>query len=185
MSLFINIKELNDLEKSEKFNEIIEMLNEKWILNKDDFDLILRLCSECWYLLSEVDISIKKDSFDLLKCKMILVDVVEYCIKNKYIYNKKCSWFFGYAMTLFPFHFYFGLGNEKFIYYENLGKKICQHLINCHDSNRVVKYLCSLSSKDLYGSSKFYLTKEEVEFEISGDSLIEEYFKEICLNVKY
>lgn len=178
MNLFKKIEELNNLEKKHKYDEIIKFLKSEWLDNKNDVDVILRVVSECWYILTEEDITICKKQCDFDACKETLICVTNYCIENGYIYNETCSWFFGYAISLFPFFFYSGNSEKKYTYFDCLGKKICTGLINDNSTQKIIKYLC-------YGffikNNEIKICEADIQEAFEGNSLIENYFKEICL----
>jgi len=170
---------INRFEHNQQFDNLINYLYIEWQKNKNDVDIILRLCSECWFLLSEAGISINDKAFDSVVTKKVLIEVFEYSKKNQLLMDKKCSWFFGYALCLFPFHFFHGNSDDKYINYEKEGIKICYSLLEERESNDIVRYLCNGCLDRININA---LQKDNINQAYSGGTLIEEYFKEMCLN---
>ena len=50
--VFIEIQNLQKLEKEGKWEQVVSLLENKWYQDKNNIDIMLRLASECWYIMS-------------------------------------------------------------------------------------------------------------------------------------
>lgn len=174
--LFLLIEKLVVLEQCEKYNDTIKLLENMWKNKKNDADLTLRIVSQCWFfLIQENFIDTNKVSLSL--CKELLVNVIQESIKNGIINDNKCSWFFGYALSLSPYLFYCGNSDELYIKYEKLGHFLCKKAVDNPLNTIVVKHICNGAISKI---EKFPITYYEINKSFCGNSLIELYFKEIC-----
>lgn len=177
MSYFLNIDIINELEQNQQYDNLINYLYLEWRKDQQNVDITLRLSSECWFLLTEAGISIDAQAINYNVTKKILVEVFEYAKSIGLLTNVKNSWFFGYALSLFPFHFFLGNSNEKFINYQKEGQTICYNLLQEKDTDDIIKYLCCGCLNDINMNA---LKVDNINQAFSGKTLIEEYFKEIC-----
>lgn len=178
-TLFQEIPNLTGLEQKHKYNETLKLLSDLWSKDEDNLDLILRLSSQCWYYLTNENITITNDECNFIFCKKMLIKITDYVIQKDYIENPTCAWFFGYAMTLFPFCFYEENDDQKYLFIESLGKNLCRKVLTNETSTIVMKYIVSQHMNNEDNST---ITNEDLNIAFPGNSLIEEYFKEICLN---
>lgn len=64
--MFLHIPELISLELNEQWKKAVEMLIERWMKSKNDVQILLRLLSECWYVLMLWDCCISDHENDFL-----------------------------------------------------------------------------------------------------------------------
>lgn len=178
-TLFQEIPNLTGLEQKHKYNATLKLLNDLWSEDEDNLDLILRLASQCWYYLTNENITITSDECNFIFCKKMLIKITDYVIQKDYIENPTCAWFFGYAMTMFPFFFYEENDDQKYLFIESLGKNLCRKVLTNETSTIVMKYIVSQHMNNEDNST---ITNEDLNIAFPGNSLIEEYFKDICLN---
>lgn len=178
-TLFQEIPNLTILEQKHKYNGTLKLLNDLWSKDEDNLDLILRLASQCWYYLTNENITITSDECNFIFCKKMLIKITDYVIQKNYIENPTCAWFFGYSMTLFPFFFYEENDDQKYLFIESLGKTLCKKVKTNETSTIAMKYI---ALQCMNNEEKTTITNEDLNIAFPGNSLIEEYFKDICLN---
>lgn len=178
---FLFIEKLLILEQQEKYDDTIKLLEDMWKNKKNDVELTLRIASQCWFfLIQENFINAKKIS--LTSCKDVLVKVLQESFKNGIINDDRCSWFFGYALSLSPYLFYYGNSDELYTKYEKIGFFLCEQVVYNPLNNIVMKHICNGA---ISVNEEFPITYYEINKSFCGNSLIELYFKEICyLSVK-
>lgn len=180
MKYFMHIEQLEPLEKLKKFSEIHILLEAMWEKDRTNLEIMLRLASECWYILTESGISIDQDVNLCQKCKNTLIKVTEYALEKEVLRHAKLSWFFGYAISLFPFLFYNETRKDKLLEWEALGHSLCKTLLDDKDSSNIVKRLCAgFFEENTLTIKNIIISKKELHIAFWGNTLIEVYFKEM------
>lgn len=181
--VFIEIQNLQELEKERKWKQVVSLLQNKWYQDKNNIDIMLRLASECWYIMSNwnfLDLDNSKLNFD--DVQSILIETYDYFIKNC-ITNNKALAIFGYMVALFPNYFYtdYDKNGKIFLQYENKGKDMLKSAYANEPENKLYKALYLGTNNDL---DKAVLDAKKdlnniIQQLFPQDTKIEEYFKEV------
>jgi len=175
---FKEIKNLETLEQKQEWKTILDLLCQEWENNKLDTELNLRLATECWYILSNWEF-INNVDLNYNEIKNKLIEIYVDSIDN-FEADAKMSCVYGYMISLFPELFY----NEDETYdlyfmFEKKGKSLLENAFNLDKNNKFYKvlYLGSIDQKK-YKKAKDEFLKEKNNL-FAGNSVIENYFKEI------
>lgn len=172
-SFFIDIEEVSLLEQEEKWEEIRVLLYNKWKSNMNDLDVLIRLSTECWYVLSFWDICIDNHSLNYDIFIQNLRETYVYGLKN-FSDNSKFLWIFGYMIELFPY--YFG----DYLELEKQAKVLIKQAYSNAPENEIIKMHYNFAFKK---RRKYDHSQKKIEKDISiffpGKSIMEEYFKEV------
>ena len=181
--VFIEIKNLQKLEKEHKWKQVISLLQNKWFQDKNNIDIMLRLASECWYIMSNWHfLNLDNSELDFDNIQNILIETYNYFSKN-HTNNNKCLAMFGYMISLFPNYFYkdYDKNGRIFLQFQNQGKDMLQLAYTNEPENKLYKalYLGTYNN-----SSKLIEdTKQELndilQHLFPNNTEIEEYFKEV------
>lgn len=181
--VFIEIQNLQELEKEHKWEEVISLLQNKWYQDKNNIDIMLRLASECWYIMSNwnfLDLDNSDLNFD--NVQNILIETYNYFSKNRTT-NSKGLAIFGYMVSLFPNYFYTDCDNNGkiFLQYENDGKEMLKQAYMNEPNNKLFKALylgITNNSNKLTEDAKQNL-KDTIQHLFPKNTEVEEYFKEV------
>lgn len=177
--LFCKIEGLADLENQKKWKEILEKLNSDWQKDINNPEILLRLASECWFILSNSDnLNISDEIYNF--AKTLLKESFQYHYQN--ISNNKNDLIFGYMVSLDPGYFCEdSSSDDEYIYYEQLGKKLIEKAYNENPMD-------NLNATLYFGTDNKFLKKYKKvrkELQLSIDSLfsseteIERYFLDV------
>ena len=121
--VFIEIQNLYKLEKEHKWKQIISLLQNKWYHDKNNIDIMLRLASECWYIMSNWDLlDLNNSDLDFDNVQSLLIETYDYFSKNCTLNNKALA-IFGYMISLFPNYFYTDYDKNGKIFFSGRSSK--------------------------------------------------------------
>lgn len=179
--IFIEIQNLHQLEKEHRWEEAISLLKNKWYENKDNFDVMLRLATECWYILSNWDfLDLDKSDLEFENVQFLLIETYNHFRKYCKDYNKGLA-IFGYMISLFPNYFYMDKDCDErmFLIYEKIGKDMLKLAYINEQSNKLYKTLYMGSEN----SKKYEKAKRDIRVNLKElfpkNSEVEQYFKEV------
>lgn len=180
--MFIEIQNLQELEKEHKWKEAISLLQNKWYQDKNNIDIMLRLASECWYIMSNWNfLDLDNSDLDFDNVQNILIATYNYFSKIC-TNNSKGLAIFGYMISLFPNYFYtdYDKNGKIFLQYENQGKNMLKLAYTNEPENKLYK---ALYLGTINGLDKFTDVKKDLNNIIHQlfpqNTEIEEYFKEV------
>ena len=177
MNYFIEIEGLKELESKEKWDEAKELLYDLWSENKDNIGLTIRLIAECWYVLAEWEfVDNKKLCYESFS--RTLQEVNTYGLEN-FKENHKFSTIVGYMISTLPFLF----GKDEV--YESIGKGMLErvYINNPEDLLGKIFYLGTTNNIEKYRQAvKEAENKSNLGELFTGDTAIENYFKEVVSN---
>jgi hypothetical protein len=186
---FIAINGLSKLEDHEKWGEARIMLYELWNADRDNIELLLRLFSECWYVLCEWGCIMKEDPSEYSSespsyrvFKNTLIECATYGLTH-FSRDSRFLWMAGYMISKFPYLFYDN--SDLYLEWESKGLEMLALLCkqNPDDLMAKVVHLGSLPSsaanaKKEYREAKRKLTPLLDDY-FAGSTAIEQYFKEV------
>lgn len=184
MRYFVNVEFLADLEKQGEWEKARGLLYKKWSDEKMNSGLLIRLLSECWYILSEWDNSIagnKELSFQTVKGT--LIECTEFGMKNC-TNNSQFLCVAGYMISLFPHLFYNGnlAHNSDSLYteWEQRGIKMLRKSHETNPSDKIANVLNLGTTMNLanYDEAKIAM-QSELQYIFPDETTIELYFKDI------
>ena len=181
--VFIEIQNLYKLEKEHKWKQIISLLQNKWYHDKNNIDIMLRLASECWYIMSNWDLlDLNNSDLDFDNVQSLLIETYDYFSKNCTLNNKALA-IFGYMISLFPNYFYtdYDKNGKIFLQYENKGKDMLKLSYINEPENKLYKALYLGTSNNL---DKIMIDNKQewntiIQQLFPQNTEIEEYFKEV------
>jgi len=180
---FKKVENLEKYENSNDWGKAINLLYNNWEEDKDNPDKLLRLATECWYVLTEWEfLTINKVELNKEFVKQKLIKTYS-DVNLKFSNNDKVLVMFGYMISLFPFYFYDSndVTEETFLKYENIGKEMLKKAFEINSTDYINKllYLGSSNqiSKDLNTTKKDF--KQVVDSYFSQNTEIERYFTEV------
>lgn len=177
MNCFIEIEGLKELESKEKWDEAKELLYDLWSENKDNIDLTIRLIAECWYVLAEWEF-VDNQKLCYESFSRTLQEVNIYGLEN-FKENHKFSTIVGYMISTLPFLF----GKDEV--YESIGKSMLErvYINNPEDLFGKIFYLGTTNNIEKYRHAvKEAENKSKLGELFTGDTAIENYFKEVVSN---
>lgn len=181
--VFIEIQNLQELEKEHKWKQAIALLQSEWYQNKNNIDVMLRLATECWYIMSNWEIlELGSSDLEFNSIQSILIETYNYFLSTN-SNNNKCLSIFGYMIALFPNYFYteYDKNGKIFLKYENRGKDMLKQAYKNEPENKLYEalYLGTMKNSDKTVED----TKKELNLIMQKlfprNTKIEEYFKEI------
>ena len=179
MNYFINIEWLHDLEKQEKWEKIRKMLYNEWDKNKNDSDMLIRLISECWYVLSFWDCSICKEGLSFQMFKNTLIECTEFGINN-FTDNSRFLCITGYMISILPHLFYFNNDNDLFIEWEQKGIEMLRKSHELDPDDHVAQILNFNITSEIIEQNKVKdLLLPELLGLFPNNTAIEKYFIDI------
>ncbi len=180
MRQFVAVDGLAQLEKEGNWARCVSLLQEKWEKDPQDKGAALRLMSECWYILLNLDFTIDAEKVDDEKIRALLLKVTKYAIahmRDDYDMLYLC----GYMISLLTQVYCEEDTDEEFKSWEKTGLAMLEraYLKNPEDPRAAAFYFgalpwqtkryeencerLSIIAKDLFG----------------GDSAVEAYFLDI------
>ena len=185
--VFIEIQNLQELEKERKWEQVISLLQDKWKQDKNNTDILLRLASECWYIMSNWEFFDLDDTmlgFD--NVQSILIETYNYFVTSRMLHNNALA-IFGYMVALFPNYFYtdFDKTGKLFLQYQSKGKDMLKLAYANEPENKLFKALC-LGANNGFNKELINTNKELqniIQQLFPHDTEIEKYFKDVLLNL--
>ena len=175
MGIFIHDPKLETLEQEEKWIEAKDYLLELWNSDKNNVNNILRLGTECWYILAFWE---RLNIFNQEKIKYWkpLTEVKQY--GEKFLCNNPTFlWIYGYMIKLFPY--WFADIKDAINVGEKIGKDM---IIKAHilEPQNPISEMLSINNEN----SKAYKiackkSKELLDTMFDGQTEIEDYFKRV------
>jgi len=184
MRYFNDYELLSNLEKQGKWESARELLYDDWIADINNGERLVRLISECWYILSEWDTGLISDtglSFQVVQ--NTLFESVEFGITNLSS-DSRFLCITGYMISLFPYLFYVNDSNHNtdvlYVEWEQRGSDMLQKAYQINPNDKVAEALNLGKSIGLakYNEAKKAL-KPDLQHLFPGDTAIEMYFKDI------
>jgi hypothetical protein len=177
MGILKNNPELEQLELAEEWNKARDLVYTKWINEKMDLDNLLRVGTECWYVLVFWE---RIDSKGLKRADFSgpLTEVKNFGLsffKDSDTFN----WIFGYMIKLFPY--WFGDFDGDYDGWQNMGSNMVKLASEQNPNNRLAKMLSlSENSKDYNKIS--HEVKTNIDYYFSSNTEIERYFRRVLGN---
>ena len=179
MVCFVHIKELAELERDEKWDEVRELLYETWAKDKLNYETFIRLFSECWYLLAEWDCWVNAGDLSFRAFKNTLIECTEFGMSN-FMDNPRFLCLAGYMISMFPCLF-FEHGSEK--QYIDLEQKGVDMLCKAQELDPNDKMAKIFNLGQTQGESKYKKALKSIASELAtlfpGDTELERYFIDI------
>lgn len=181
--VFIEIQNLQELETEHKWEQAISLLKNEWYQDKNVVDIMLRLASECWYIMSNWDfLNLDNSNLDFDNVKLILIETYNHFLKNCTTNNKALA-IFGYMVSLFPNYFYtdYDKNGKIFLQYENKGKHMLKlaHLNEPENKLYKVLYLGTNNNLDKIVINAKQELNKIIQQLFPQNTEIEKYFKEV------
>ena len=104
-SIFIDIPEVNELEKEEKWYAACEKLYQKWKQDEENLEIALRLLWECWYLDVEDACFVHFTDKETEEVHRMFRDAYRYG-EGHFRDNGKYRWLTGYMLSICSFLMY-------------------------------------------------------------------------------
>ncbi len=183
MSYFMSIDGLRNLEQEEKWEEARANLYHIWIGDMQNGDKLIRLLSECWYVLSLWDCSINTRSLSEQLFKDTLIECTQYGLLNLELYPKFLC-VAGYMASMLPYLFYNDNIDALYSEWEQKGKEMLRKAARLDYNDKVAEVLSLGLEADL---SEYAKSKEQLSYQLTdlfpNETAIETYFIDI-LTVK-
>lgn len=185
--MFIEIEGLYELEKAKKWGQAIALLNKKWCENKENADILLRLATESWYIMSNWEVlDLNNSEVNFEDVQKILMQTYNYFMQN-HINNNKCLAMFGYMVNLFPNYFYadYDKNGELFLMYEKKGKDMINLAYKNEPQNTLFRLLYLRIGNKKLGKNESALNsdfKNAIQKLFPQNTEVEEYFREVLTN---
>lgn len=179
MSYFIDVEGLIDLERQGKWEEARTLLYNLWENDRLNSDKLIRLLSECWYVLSLWDCCIDTENLSY----QVFKDTIVKCSKHgllKFNDNPRFLCMIGYMSSMLPYLFYEGNVDSLYTEWEQKGKEMLElsTVLSCDD---LVSKVLSLGLKGATGeylesAAKLLTTLNDY---FPGETAIELYFRDV------
>ena len=184
MSYFINVENLFDLEKQEKWEDARKLLYKLWEGDKFNCDKLIRLFSECWYVLSLWDCCLSKENISFQAFQNTLIECIEFGFEN-FMNNSRFLCIAGYMISTLPHLFLLKGMDSSYIEWEQKGIDMLRKS-NEIDPNDRISEILNLGMKfdfDRYNKVKrlFIL---DLNDSLLNETAIEVYFKNVLGNIE-
>ena len=180
--VLIEIEKLSELEQKHQWNDAVILLQNLWNKNRNNEDLLLRLATECWYLITNWDLlDLEHANLRFEDIQSILIETYNFLIEHHSGSNKIIA-IFGYMISLFPNYFYtdFDQNGKLFLQFEKIGKEMLhQAYLNGAQPLYEILYLGSIHK--VKANSSEQALKLNVRELFPGDTAVEQYFREVLL----
>jgi hypothetical protein len=174
MEVFKINQQLERFELHQDWEGARKLVYDNWISDKNDLEKLLRVGTECWYVITFWDRitteNLFKENFarNLIEAKNHGISV--------FSSSDQFNWIFGYMINLFPYWFYDFDGD---IYkWEKLGKNMIRLACKLNPENAIAKML-SISEKN----KEYKKVRQKVSANINqyfpGNTVIECYFRNV------
>jgi len=186
MRYFMDVGVLADLENQGQWEAARALLYKMWVNDKMNSEKLIRLLSECWHILLELERNeIIDPDISYSAVQGVLIEIVEFGMENL-MNDSRFLCVAGYMISLFPYYFYISDGNtendNQYTAWEQKGIDMLRRSAEINPSDSVARVL-SLGSINSSDKSLYEKAKKAVEVEINylfpGDTAIELYFKNI------
>jgi hypothetical protein len=179
MSYFIDVEGLIGLEKQEKWEEARTLLYNLWESDKLNSDKLIRLLSECWYVLSLWDCCIDTENLSYQTFKDTLVKCVEYGLL-KFNDNPRFLCMAGYMSSILPYLFYEGNTESLYVEWEQKGKEML-NLSTVLNGDDLISNMLSLGAKS--ATSEYFESVNKLLPMLNNifpnETAIELYFRDV------
>ncbi len=179
--IFAKNEKLVELESESKWKEAVELLRDQWYKDRHNNNSLLRLATECWYLLSNWGIlDLASSELEFHDVQSILIETYNYMLEFGRDVNLNLA-MFGYMVSLFPNYFYVDLDQSGKLYlqFEKQGKEMLKKAFTNEPQNQLYGILYLGSSPKFGDSQNESYGKLEVRKLFPGDTLVEKYFQEV------
>jgi len=179
MGYFLDVEHLETLEKQEKWNEARELLYKMWENEKLNSEKLIRLFSECWYVLSLWECCINKEKLSFYAFQNTLIECTEFGIQN-HMKKPRFLCIAGYMISMFPNLFYVNGTDKSYAEWEQNGIDMLRESCEFDPNDRIAKvlFLGTKAGFTEYRKEKKLLRLELASF-FPNETAIEQYFKEI------
>lgn len=179
---FMPVQDLVKLEKQQDWELARAVLYQIWEEDKENADKLIRVLSECWYVLSLWDCCIETDNLSYSVFQGTLRECMEFG-EEKFQDNTKFLCITGYMLSLLPHLFYNSEPGFLYEKWEEKGREMLQKACESDNSDVVAKvlYYGGISFRGAYCQGKVDIASV-VEDIFPEQTAIEQYFKEILLN---
>lgn len=183
MSYFIKIEGLADLEQQEKWEDVRELLYRTWTGDKLNSGKLIRLLSECWYLLSGWDCSINNEGLSFQVFQDTLIECTEFGLQ-KLGNDPRFLCVTGYMISILPHLFFQNDTNNLYAEWEKRGNDMLRKAHEIEPTDKVAKIfnLGQGAESDEYNNAKESIASELTTL-FPGETYVEEYFIEM-LSIK-
>ena len=163
------------LEFNGKWLNSIQYLHEKWVAERKNISLFLKLSINVWYTLTldGPELSLRKDEYDTLT--RMLCNCLEY-FKSSFSDSENCQWLFGYMMEVRT-DLFLNSGSE-YSTIEQTGKSLIEKASN--SENMFAQLLFALdncSEKEI--ERRREKVKEHISEYFDNSQKVDQYFIEI------
>ena len=176
---FLDVDFLADLESQEKWEEARSLLQKNWEEDRQNSKKLVRLISECWYVLSLWDCCIKTEGLSFDVFKSTLMECTEFGLRN-FENDPSFLCITGYMISLFPYLFYDETKGDRYTEWESKGKEMLlnSNMLNPDDIVARILFLGTTSDYTEYNEKKV-LIFSMLEKYFPNDTAIELYFRDI------
>ena len=181
MRVFIELADLLELERAERWDDARKLLYDLWNSDKGNVKKLCRLIAECWYVLIEWDCCIQNQQLNYDTFQQTLMKAMEYGLSNCHD-DATFLWMAGYTLSLSP-HLFCKNGNDAaYAAWEQRGKRLLQSAVQLEPDNLIAKvfYLGTQTISEEYLTLKAQVAPC-LEQLFPGDSAVEVYFKDVLM----
>jgi len=166
--------ELEVLEQNEEWDKARELLYNEWNTDKSDLEKLLRVGTECWYVLTYWE-RIKSDGLCREMFSITLTEMKN-CGDIRFRTSDSFLWVFGYMISLFPY--WFNDFDGDIYRWEDHGKCMIRQAVQLQPENIIAKMLCLVEGSAEYERACVGV-RDILSDYFPGNSAIEKYFKEV------
>jgi len=179
MSYFVEVSGLEDLEKQEKWEEARSLLDDGWRDDKLNSDKLLRLLSECWYVLSLWDCCINTEKLSAQAFKDTLIECMSFGLSN-FGNAPRFLCVAGDMASMLPYLFYNSGSGDLFAEWEQKGIEMLRKssVLDPNDLLAKTLYLGTSAHSPEYAEAKKRLSSQLSSL-FPGETAIELYYKDI------
>ncbi len=179
MSYFVEVSGLEDLEKQEKWEEARSLLDDEWKDDKLNSDKLLRLLSECWYVLSLWDCCINTEKLSYQAFQDTLIECMNFGLSN-FGNAPRFLCVAGYMASTLPYLFYSSGSDDLFVEWEQTGIEMLRKSSDLDPNDLMAKtlYLGTSAHSSEYAEAKKCLSSQ-LSHLFPNETTIEMYFKDM------
>ncbi len=183
MSYFAEVDGLEDLEKQEKWEEARLLLDDEWKDDKLNSDKLLRLLSECWYVLSLWDCCINTEKLSYQAFQDTLIECMSFGLSN-FGNAPRFLCVAGYMASILPYLFYKSGSGDLFAEWEQKGIEMLRKSTLLDPNDLLAKTLnLGTSAHSSEYASEYAEAKKRLSSQLSSlfpsETAIELYYKDI------
>ena len=179
MRIFIELADLLELERAERWGEARKLLYDLWNGDKGNVKKLCRLIAECWYVLIEWDCCIQNQrlSYDIFQ--QTLITSMQYGLSSCHC-DVTFLWMAGYMISLSPQLFCENGSDVACAAWEQRGKHLLQLAVQLEPDNLIARvfYLGTQAISEEYLTLKAQVVPCLKRL-FPGDSAVELYFKDV------